>query len=300
MFRLIHISDVHLTPMPKPKFLQLFNKRITGWINWKLNRKQEIVSQTLEKLVYAIQKQPHDHLVITGDLVNLALPVEFENAYHWLKKVGSVKDVSLVFGNHDAYVPGALKLATKICAPWISSDVPIHDAFPYIRIRDNIAIIGCSSALATMPFRATGTFGEKQAKALAKLLKFAEEKELFRVVMIHHPPVDNATHRHKILTDINCFQAVIEKNGADLILHGHTHLPTLYYIKGREKNVPVVGVASASQSFGGKKPPANYNLFEIEKHNGKWQNTLLRYAIVDEYDNIACSETICFEDLNTK
>lgn len=294
MFRLIHISDVHLTPMPEPKLFQLLNKRITGWVNWKMNRKGEIGNETLQCIINDIKNQPHDHIAISGDLVNLALPIEFQNARIWLEQLGNAQDISVVFGNHDAYVPTALKTAIKTFAPWISSDVAVNAPFPYMRIRKDVAIIGCSSAIATMPFRATGKFGKRQAESLKKLLHIAAEKQLFRVVMIHHPPIHNATHRHKILTDIDCFQTVIAECGADLVLHGHTHLPTLYSMKGRDGDIPVVGVASASQGFGGKKPPANYNVFEIEKQNGKWQNRLSRHTILNAENDISCNETILF------
>ena len=280
--------------MPDPTILQLFNKRITGWLNWKLNRKGEIGDKALTQLVDDIKKQPHDHLAITGDLVNLALPIEFQNARDWLEQLGRPQDISVVFGNHDAYVPGALKTAITTFAPWLTSDIAVSTPFPYMRIRKDIAIIGCSSAIATMPFRATGTFGKKQAEELARLLQIAQEKQLFKVVMIHHPPVHHATHRQKILTDIDCFQSVIAEFGADLILHGHTHLPTLYHIKGKGRGVPVVGVASASQSFGGKKPPANYNLFEIDKNNDQWQSKLSRFTIVNDNNDVECCEIINF------
>ena len=38
MFRLAHISDVHLGPLPPVTYRQLASKRITGYINWQRNR----------------------------------------------------------------------------------------------------------------------------------------------------------------------------------------------------------------------------------------------------------------------
>ena len=45
-----------------------------------------------------------DHVALTGDLVNIALPGEFHNAAAWLKGFGNADWVTLVPGNHDAYV----------------------------------------------------------------------------------------------------------------------------------------------------------------------------------------------------
>ena len=49
---------------------------------------------------------------MTGDLVNLALDGEIEMARLWLETLGAPQDVSVVPGNHDAYVPGAFD---KVC-----------------------------------------------------------------------------------------------------------------------------------------------------------------------------------------
>ena len=50
MFRLAHISDVHLSPLPKPSFRQLASKRITGYINWQRNRKGKLGNSVLAKI----------------------------------------------------------------------------------------------------------------------------------------------------------------------------------------------------------------------------------------------------------
>lgn len=288
MFRLIHISDVHLSPFPRPSLWQLFNKRITGWVNWNMTRKGEMGDIALEILVKDIKKQQGDHTMITGDLVNLALPAEFLQAREWVAHLGKSNDVSMIFGNHDAYVPGAFAQACRVFSPWIRGDKPLANGapFPYMRQRNSTAIIGTSSAVATLPFRATGKFDKRQAEDLAQFLKDAGKSGLFRVVAIHHPPLYKATHHHKKLYGIGRFQRVIAEHGAELILHGHTHLPTLSYIPGVGRQVPVVGVASASQDFGGAKPPANYNLFEIDKKNGDWRCILIRRGIIDAQGRI--------------
>ena len=57
-------------------------------------------------IVADIKASSPDHLAVTGDLVNLALDAEIEMARYWLETLGSPHDVSVVPGNHDAYVPG--------------------------------------------------------------------------------------------------------------------------------------------------------------------------------------------------
>jgi len=281
MFRLIHLSDIHLTPFVPPSLLELCSKRITGWLNWQLNRTHGLGEQVLAYLVADMQQQKPDHLVISGDLVNLSLAREFIQARHWLESLGSPQDISLTFGNHDAYVPGALKRAGQIFSPWLEADAPTKNGalFPYCRVRDQVAIIGVNSARATRPFSAQGFFKPKQALRLADIL--AKHQDYFRVVVIHHPPIHEAVAPHKLLKGIDLFQQVIKEHGAELILHGHSHLPTLNFIKGKDKQIPVVGAASASQDLRGKKPPANYNIFEIERSNHHWTCRLSRHTLID-------------------
>ncbi|WP_336288195.1 metallophosphoesterase family protein [Bartonella sp. CB60] len=296
MFYLIHISDVHLSPLPQPSLFELFGKRLTGYLNWQKKRKNQMATNVLETLMDTLKKKNPDHLVISGDLVNLSLNKEFEQARHWLFNQGQPQNISLTFGNHDAYVRGAFQKACLLLQPWIKGDFPqkIASPFPYMRIRNNVAIIGASSAIATPPFQASGYFGKMQAQALSQLLDEAAARNLFRVVMIHHPPFYRATSWHKKLWGIERFQEVIKHHGCELILHGHTHLPTLNIIEGSMRKIPVVGVASASQNFGDKKPPAGFNLFAIERLHHEWHCQLQRYSIINQKNEITCTEKIDF------
>ena len=126
---------------------------------------------------------------------------------------------------------------------------------------------------------ASGTFSPAQAKGMDELLRKAQADGLFRVVLIHHPPVRGATFTHKRLFGIGRFQKVIAKRGAELILHGHTHLATTHWIKGPDGPVPVVGVPAAGQGAGGSKPAAQYNLFDIGGEPGNWTLRLQRRGL---------------------
>jgi len=294
MFYLAHISDIHLAPLPVPTLGQLFGKRITGYINWKKHRGLNLESHTLNRLMQELHMRGPDHLAITGDLVNLALDQEFAQARKWLYEQGDPKDISLVFGNHDAYVIGAFKRACQYFKPWISSDIETSKQalFPYLRIRDRVAIIGVSSAVATSPFCAVGHFSRKQARALRTLCDLCREQHLFTVVLIHHPPLTHAATFYKKLWGIKRLQKVVAECGANLILHGHTHLPTLSYINGTNGDfVPVVGISSASQSFNGKKPAAAFNWFAIEQRDNQWSCMLSRYSVINDQDVVRCTQT---------
>jgi len=276
MLKLAHLSDPHLGPLPDPKLIQLFSKRILGYLNWRQHRSKNMGGNHLEKLVADMQDQTPDHVAITGDLVNIALPLEIIGARTWLEGVGSPENVTVVPGNHDAYVPGALKKAREAWLPYMSadngsaSDQSDEASFPFVRRRKNIALIGVSTARATGPWFATGRVGSKQSRALRDTLKELGDEGLFRVVMIHHPPFPKATNWHKRLSDASRVRAMIKRVGAELVLHGHTHIDSFEEIEGPNGPVPVIGVPSATSAPGGKKPAARFNIFEIDGSVGNW------------------------------
>lgn len=284
MFKLAHISDIHFGPLPAVPLRDLFSKRITGYVNWQRNRRKHLFGNTLDLLIEHIRSQDPDHLAVTGDLANLATEAEIENVGNWLRALGNPHDISVIPGNHDAYVPGAVGRATRNWAPYMTGDGEAHAGnphFPYLRKRSPVALIGCSTAVATPPFSANGYFGRKQARATLNLLQETKAEGLCRVVMIHHPPIKGATANYKRLVGIRRFGAVLREAGAELVLHGHTHLNTLYHLPSAEKDVPVVGIASASQGPGGHRPASSYNLFSIYGKPGNWQITRQRYKMAD-------------------
>jgi 3',5'-cyclic AMP phosphodiesterase CpdA len=298
MFRLAHISDIHLGPLPAVRAAELAGKRITGYVNWHRNRGRRMTDGVLDAVLADIAAHAPDHIAVTGDLVNLPLDAEIEVATRWLARLGAPENITVVPGNHDAYVPGAFDKMSRAWAKWMSGDAAAggrkrRQAFPFMRKRGGIALIGCSSAEATAPFMAHGYFRDWQAKALGTLLHNAGRDELFRIVMIHHPPVRGATELHKRLFGIGNFQKTVAAHGAELVLHGHTHEPTLHWIGGKVGRVPALGVTAASEGLHGHHPPASWNLIEIDGDPGAWRMTLTRRGLIaatGAIATLACGE----------
>ena len=63
----------------------------------------------LARIVGDLKAQAPDHIAVTGDLVNISLAAEYAPARAWLDALGPPQDVTLVPGNHDAYVRGAAR-----------------------------------------------------------------------------------------------------------------------------------------------------------------------------------------------
>lgn len=279
MITLAHISDIHLSPMPEMGLRDLLGKRLTGYLNWKLRRHEELNSETLARLVAHLQANKPDFTAVTGDMVNLAMPFEIERAGRWLEALGPADRVAICPGNHDAYVPGALENAQQLWSDYMRGETLDHAAFPFVRRMGELAVIACSSAVPTAPFLAVGRFDQPQAERLSRMLHILGDAGYFRAVMIHHPPNAELQHPSFGLKGHRLFRQVIAEHGAEMILHGHTHRSSIHSIPGKGQEVPVVGVAAASAAQGGKlNDPARYNLFRIERSGTDWTCTMREYG----------------------
>jgi 3',5'-cyclic AMP phosphodiesterase CpdA len=276
-FTLAHLSDPHLAPLPKPHWTELLNKRVTGYLNWQRKRRFIHDADVLAKIVADLQAQKPDHIACAGDLANIALEEEFARGRAWLESLGSPQHVSLVPGNHDAYVRGGLENATRQWGAYMSGDD--GGRFPYLRRRGPLALIGLSTAVPTALGLATGRLGARQLAALAPLLANLKHENLFRVVLIHHPPV-SAARWYKLLIDAAALKRVIAAHGADLLLHGHDHLAMLNWLAGPNgTRVPAVGVPSASAAPGMARNAAGYNLYAIDGSPGAWHCEMIARGI---------------------
>ena len=283
MVLLAQFSDVHLGPLPKVSVADLASKRLLGYLNWQRGRARVHADAVLTALTADMHAARPDQIVVTGDLVNLGLPAEYRTARAWLATLGPPHDVTVIPGNHDAYVAsGVARYAVEWCDYARGDDnTGAGPPFPFLRRRGSLALIGVSSAVPTGPLMATGRIGAAQEKALAALLAEAKRDGLFRVVLIHHPVAEHAATRMRRLIDAARFRSVIAEHGAELVLHGHTHEATIHHIAGPDAAVPVIGVPAVAQGFGGRRPAARFNLFTVSGKPGSWSCRMEARGITD-------------------
>lgn len=268
MFRLAHLTDPHVGPLPRPRLRQLLSKRAAGYVNWRRGRSRHHDMDLLGALIADLHGQGVDHVACTGDLCNLGLPDEWESARVFLEALGPADRVSFVPGNHDAYVRGSLEGLLLACGAWTTGDDGTHGHFPYLRRRGPVALIGLSSAVPTKPLMASGRLGPQQIAATEALLRAlgAEPEPPFRVVMIHHPSHPGGTSSGRELKDAGAFTAMVAHAGAELILHGHNHVRSVAFVAGPgSRSIPVVGAASASARGDARHHRASYHLYTITR-----------------------------------
>lgn len=269
---LAHISDVHLGPLPPVRLGDLASKRAFGYVNWRRNRARIFDESVLVAITDDIRASNPDHIAVTGDLVNIGLDAEYDLALDWLHALGDPHDVTVVPGNHDAYVRGAVERYSDAWMPFASGDEPRPEmTFPFLRRRGPLALIGVSTAVATAPLMATGKIEEEQAQKLGQMLAATAREGLCRVILIHHPPMSAKAHWFRRLVGADLVRHAVSRFGAELVLHGHDHVTSVAYLPGPEgRAVPLVGAASPSIVPTARHPGGAYNLFRIEGKDGNW------------------------------
>ena len=266
-----HLTDVHLGPIAgfKPRYWNL--KRLTGYINWQRKRRDAYQREVLDRLMQDLQAQRPDHIAVTGDLANIGLPQELINAQRWLESVGAPHQVTVIPGNHDIYSgmrgdPGTLRWQA-----YMSSDAQGAElagkaaAFPFVRMLGRVALIGLNSATETAPLMAWGRVGRAQLDRVARVLDRLGQEDVFRLVLIHHPPLPGQASRTRGLRDAAALEQVLTRHGAELVIHGHNHHNMLAWRRAPSGAVPVVGAPSASLGRRHKNEPlARYNLYRVD------------------------------------
>jgi 3',5'-cyclic AMP phosphodiesterase CpdA len=256
MFRFAHISDLHLPPPCAPRVRTLQFKQILAFLSWTMRRKYLHRYHVIEVGLRALRDFAPDHICLTGDLVNLALPEEIEQATEWLRALGTLgMTCTLVPGNHDALVRPAVAHFTKAWAPWMGMDGGGPATFPYVVYRGPAAFIGLSSALPTPPGMAWGEVNRDQVEALEPLLKRAAAEKRFRVLLIHHPPAPQNDSPRRRLRRSGPLLDLLKRQGAELILHGHLQKSTQMTLPGPNGGIPVYGAGSFSL---GRRPTTGH------------------------------------------
>lgn len=278
MLTLAHMSDPHLAPLPKASWRQLCSKRLVGYTSWHKIRKHQHLRSVLDALCKDLKAQKPDHVALTGDLVNISLPDEFTHAQQWLNTLGSGDWISVIPGNHDAYVPQTLQLGLNSWRDYMSSDADAQQFlsdnsadFPYLRLRKKIALIGTSTAVPYPPWIARGKLGEHQLARLGDMLTKLGEAKYFRVLMIHHPPLVGQNNWRKALADAKALEKILYQAGVELVLHGHNHTAMHASLDTTTGPAAILGVPSASKNKSDHKPAARYNLYRITKTRTRWK-----------------------------
>jgi 3',5'-cyclic AMP phosphodiesterase CpdA len=293
--RVAHISDLHVLALDGAVPFRLFNKRATGYANLRWNRKHTHKSELVRAIARHLSASAVDHVVISGDVSNLALEMEFEAVRALLDDVLGLPPgaITLVPGNHDVYTKGAEKNRrfARYFERYLASDLPEYATeqpggmFPVVKLSGAAAIIGLSSALARPPFVASGKLGDHQLHALEAILASPEVKSRFPIIALHHPVHNPPTwlkSRLEGLADAARLKQLLAPLARGLVLHGHLHRRIHRKLPTQGGHVDVIGATSASLVHSSPARMAGYNLYELS-HDGEVKS--LESYLFDEATN---------------
>ncbi len=282
------LTDVHLGPIRgfTPRYWNA--KRVAGYVNWHRSRRDAYLREVLDHLVADMRHQAPDHVAVTGDLVNVGLPAEHMHALTWVQHLGAADAVSVIPGNHDIYGtigsdPGTARWAAYMTSNGAGGEYTDRtDGFPYVRVLNGgVALIGVNSAVHTPPMIAWGEVGAAQRDRLGRMLDKLRAAGLFRLVMIHHPPLPGQASTARGLRDAAAVEELLVRHGAELVIHGHNHVNSLAWRHSVSGPLPVVGAPSASLGRPHKyEPLARYNLYRIEE-GAPWRIELIGRGLAE-------------------
>lgn len=265
-FTIAHFSDLHLGPLVGFERRYWNAKRAIGFYNWQRKRKRLHEPAIARRLIDDALGLGVDQIVITGDLINLGLPQEISEALDFLTSVSPPSKLTVIPGNHDIYSSLHGDSGIARWARYMGHE-PETLAFPFVRQLGSVALIGLNSAIETKPFVAAGRLGRPQIEALGDVLDRLAEKNVIRVVLIHHPPLPGMASQRRALEDAHHLENVLTRHGAELVLYGHNHVSRVDWLRRPSgARVLISGVASGSATdWPGNPEAASYGLFTFYK-----------------------------------
>lgn len=205
-----------------------------------------------------------DVLVLAGDLTNYGQPGEMEPLLNALVRLRL--PIIAVLGNHD-YESGKEQDLMQMMA---SGGIKVLDGTGYER--DGVGFAGTKGFIGGFGRGALTAFGEPEVKAFVKVsideaLKLerglAQLRSRKRVVVLHYSPIAGTVQGEspEIFPYLGTSRLaeVIDRHGADLVVHGHAHHGTP---DGKTTaGVPVHNVAITLLQA--RQPPAAYRIFDV-------------------------------------
>lgn len=257
MIRIGQLTDIHVADFADLRALDFIGKRGTGWYNYQRSRAEEYSRDVLRACVQALVEEAPDLVIVSGDLSNLGLRSEWQAARRLLEPIAEAGiRVSVIPGNHDAYVPSCLDGGFEdIFADWLKADARDDEPYPYIVRLGDISVLHLNSGVPTPPILAYGRVGGLQLDAARRLAQAERTEGRSVVIAVHHHPT-RAPHKKREwrrgLHDAPALRALARELECPLMLHGHNH----YFHARRLRGCPESFVVGCSSSTTARPSPA--------------------------------------------
>ncbi|MGA2991780.1 MAG: metallophosphoesterase [Candidatus Korobacteraceae bacterium] len=209
-------------------------------------------------------REDADVLALAGDLTNYGRPAEMESLLNALVRLRI--PIVAVLGNHD-YESGQQE---KLMTMMTDEGIKVLDGTAYER--DGVGFAGTKGFLGGFGRGVLTAFGEPEVKAfvqssIEEALKLERALALLRaekrVIVVHYAPVVDTVKGEppEIFPYLGTsrFSEVIDRHGANLVLHGHAHHGSP---EGKTTGgIPVYNVALSILQQ--QNPARPYRVFEV-------------------------------------
>jgi 3',5'-cyclic AMP phosphodiesterase CpdA len=231
-----------------------------------------------ESLLADLQAADVAATVVTGDLTMRARSREFARAKEVV--VALPEPVMVVLGNHDVPLLNPLRRLSRPYGKfrdWVTADLdPLLD-LPGVRVR----------GLGSMPrWRwKSGRISKRQAELVRRT--FADVPEgVVKIVALHHPPSAKDLKR---MVGSSGFERALADAGVDIVLAGHTHVPTVTVLRlrsGSRAHSVIEVVAGTALSHRTRGSGRSWSLLEVSPESvtvtehvavaGRWEAGISR------------------------
>lgn len=211
-------------------------------------------------------------LLLSGDLTQRARPAQFAAARAFADSLGIARQVVLP-GNHDLPL---FHLPLRLFAPYARYHRAFGTAHDSLTDLDGLRLIGLDS---TRRWRHSD--GELSATQIAQTVQHLQNAPsgALRVVALHHPlAVNRATEKHNRVRGHR--EAIVRwrEAGADLVLGGHIHLPSVRRLTDRGRTLWAVQAGTAVSHRTRRDAGNSVNLIRAGRQHG------VRIASVERWD----------------
>lgn len=285
--RLLHCSDLHLRYLDGTRLIELCNKRLTGALNLVLGRAKQHRGSRFETLIATAKELQVDHILVSGDLINLGMKREFLACTEVMRQ--SAAPFFVVPGNHDIYLSSgdALGEFAECFAPFLGTPLVAGQPFPYQADLGPVRLFGLNSSVGRPWFLADGQLGAQQLNAFEQALSAARSEGKYCVIMLHHPVTQAASRPRRDLMDRGSLAKILASHGADLILHGHEHRQLQGSLPGPcGLSIPVHGVASATATSQEPHKMGAFTLYEMTDRGMRYQRFRCETPSHDEWTRV--------------
>ncbi len=225
--KILHISDLHVYN-DNVSFLKLLfkyglDKRISGYLNFYLRRKQVFTKSLRQAMLRKLVALDWDYLIITGDITVLGIEEEFHLAKAQLMPLLEKAPCYIIPGNHDRYTPSTLY--PDYMKYYFGDFLLVNEVQEgaLVELNEHIALLGLHMAKPRPWFRADGELPQFTQQYFEQL---KNHRAQYKMLAGHYPAflphniTENASHAVKNKSILE--QGLLNAN-VNLYLHGHIH-----------------------------------------------------------------------------